>query len=248
MIAITTTLIYGRDSTGKSSQVKAICEASETPIVISMEIKNRKLYGLDTSGKMTADTPFEVVEPLIIEPAPSFKIMPVETFNAMGKVIERILNNLGPDGKIKKYDVVVIDGISDISRYAEKVVIREIQKKHPDQKVIGKENLAGWAARNNLTCMPMERLASWAEVHDAKVFFTTLMADEYINNAKVGYKCDIQQRVKDKACDVRICLTKDGRGYMAKFEKVPAWANKEKEEVVVGDGGLYMELVKRGLM
>ena len=247
---MTTTLIYGLDSTGKSSQVKTICELAETPIVISLELKNRKLYSLDRMGKMTPDTPFEVVEPLVLEPAPSFKVVPIDTFNALGKVVERILNNTGPDGKKKEYTTVVIDGISDISRWAEKVVIKEIQKKHPDQKVIGEKNLAGWAARNNLTCLPMERLSAWAEVNDARVYFTTLMSDEYVNNTKVGYKCDIQQRVRDKACDVRIKLTKDGRGYMAKFEKVPAWANKEdaKEEVAIGEGGLYMELLKRGLV
>ena len=207
-------------------------------------------------GKMTKDTPFEVAEPLILEPAPSFKVVPIETFNSMGRVIERILNNQGPDGKPKFYKTVVIDGISDISRWAEKVVIREIQKKHPDQKVIGKENLAGWAARNNLACMPIERLAAWAEVAGANVFFTTLMTPEYLNNAKSGYKVDIHDRIRDKACDVRICLTKDGRGYIARFEKEPKWSNKgdytgdgkRKDEVLIGEGGLFAELCKRGLL
>jgi hypothetical protein len=252
---MTTTLIYGKDSVGKSAQVKAICEASETPIVISLEMKNRKLYGLDSMGKMTEDTPFEVVEPLVLEAPPSFKTMPVETFNAMGKVIERILNGQGPDGKKKLYTTVVIDGISDFPRWTEQVVIREIQKKHADQKVIGKENLAGWAARNNLACMPVERLAAWAEVAGANVFLTTLMSPEYINNAKQGYKVDIQDRIRDKSCDVRIGLMKDGRGFIARFEKLPSWATKtpewEKkgvEEVAVADGGLFAELSKRGLL
>jgi hypothetical protein len=245
---MTCTLIYGKDSVGKTAHVKAIADASETPIVISLELKNRKVYDLDTMGKQKPGAPYEVVEPLVLEPAPSFKVVPIDTFNAVGKTIERILNGQGPDGKKKLYTVVIIDGISDFSRWAEKVVIKEIRKKYPDQKVIGKENLAGWAARNNLAAMPMERLASWAEINCANVFLTTLLADEYLNNTKVGYKCDIQQRIKEKVCDARILLTKDGRGYTAKFEKMPSWANKEKEEVALGDGELLVELSKRGML
>lgn len=259
-----TFLLYGRDAVGKSAQVKAICEASPDAIVISLEMKNRRLYKLDDMGKMTDESPCEVVEPLILEKPPSYKVMPVETFNAMGKIIERILNGQGADGKPMAYKTVVIDGISDLSHWAEQVVISELQKKwdaNSDKgkgsrpKVIGKENLAAWAARNNLTCMPMERLATWAEITGANVFFTTLMKAEYINNAKSGYTIDIQERIRDKSCDVRVCLSKDGRGYTARFEKEPDWAEKNgsdnvafKPEVFIGRGGLFIELMKRGLL
>lgn len=262
MVSITTFLIYGRDSTGKSSQLKSICEASEEPIVISLEMKNRRLYGLNAMGKMTDESPFEVVEPLVIENPPSFVTMPVETYNSMGKVIERILNNQGPDGKPKKYKTVVIDGISDISRWAEKVTIKGLQEKwerkgkEGDMPVgIGKENLAAWTVRNNLTCMPLERLAAWAEINGANVFFSTLMTPEYLNNAKSGYKMDIQDRIRDKVCDVRVCLSSDGRGYTARFEKVPNWAEKITNkagavtvEMAISEGGLFMELARRRLL
>ena len=245
---MTTFLIYGKDSTGKSSQLKSICDASETPIIITTELKNRRLYGLDRMGKMTDDTPYDVVEPLVLESAPSFKVVPVETFNSMGRAIERILNGQGFDGKQKKYDTVVIDGISDFPRWTEQVVLQKIREKHPDQKVIGKGNLAGWAARNNLAALPIERLSAWAEVTGANVFITTLITPEYINGEKQGYKVDIQDRIRDKACDVRIALTKDGRGYFATFEKVPATSEKGKDEVLVTDGGLFVELSKRKLL
>jgi hypothetical protein len=74
------------------------------------------------------------------------------------------------------------------------------------------------------------------------------MAPEYLNNIKSGYKIDVQDRIRDKTCDVRICMSKDGRGYTARFEKVPDWADVEKEEIVLVKGGLFMELAKRGLL
>lgn len=200
---------------------------------------------------MTNKTPegVEVVEPLVIGPAPSFEVYPVASFNAMGKVIERILNNLGPDGKKKVYKTVVVDGVHKISKWAESVVIEELNKKWPGTTAIGKENLAAWAARNNLTCMPFERLATWSEVNGCNVFFTTLMKGEYLNNVKTGYKIDIQDRIKEVACDTRIYLSRDGRGYTAKFEKIPpqiVWEGPE--EITIQKNALYVELAKREML
>jgi hypothetical protein len=223
-----------------------------------MELKNRKVYNLDNRGKMTKETPFDVIEPVVITSPPQYEIDPVPTFNAVGNAVEAILNGKGVDGKSKEYKTVIVDGISDFPRYAEKVVIQKLQekwdKKSPKDRegsrpiVIGEKNKAAWGVRNNLAALPLERLAAWAEVTGANVFLTTLMTSEYINDKKAGYKVDIQDRIRDKTCDIRVKLVHDGRGYMAKFEKAPMWAKKDKEEVIVGEGMLFAEFAKRGMI
>jgi hypothetical protein len=223
-------LIYGNDSTGKSIQMKSICEMSESPCYISLEIKNRRL--LKDSGIL-------MIEALVIQK--DYKIDPVATYEKLGKNIEEILNSPA------KFDTIIIDGISEIPRYAEKVVIRELQKAKPGTKVIGKENLAAWAVRNNLAHLPMERLSSWAEIHDKRVFLTSLMCDEYVGEKKVGRCVDAKDRLR-KLCDVRVMLTNDGRGYLAHFEKVPSWAKDGASPAVVGKGGLATEFSRRGLL
>jgi AAA domain len=225
-------LVYGNDSTGKTIQIKSICEMSDSPCYISLEIKNRKLL---------KDSGIPMIEALVIQK--DYKIDPVATYEKLGKNIEEILNNPS------KFDTIVIDGISEIPRYAEKVVIKEIQKQpgKAGTRVIGKENIAAWAVRNNLAHLPMERLSSWAEIHDKNVFLTSLMCDEYVGEKKVGRCVDAKDRLR-KLCDVRVMLTNDGRGYLAHFEKVPAWAKDGTNPVVVGKGGLATEFSKRGLL
>jgi hypothetical protein len=246
------------DATGKSAQLKTIAESSESAIVISLELKNRKLYNLDHMGKMTKESPCDVVEPIILQNPPSYEIKPIETFNAVGNVVEMILNGKGLDGKPKHYQTVIVDGISDFPRWAEKLVIQKLQEKWDNKPakdrdgsrpvVIGEKNKAAWGVRNNLACLPLERLAAWAEVTGANVFLSTLMTPEYINDKKAGYKVDIQDRIRDKTCDIRVKLIHDGRGYLAKFEKVPNWADEGKDEVVIGKGMMFAEFSKRGMI
>lgn len=198
---------------------------------ISLEIKNRKLL---------KDSPFDVAEALVI--AKDYKIDAIETYNRLMGIIEKILNT-------DSHKTVVIDGISEIPRFAEKVVIKQIQEMpgKAGTKVIGKDNLAAWSVRNNLAHLPMERLASWAEIKDCNVYLSSLMCDEYIGEKKVGRCVDAKDRLR-KLCDVRVMLTNDGRGYLANFEKVPGWVNEGVKEVAVGKGGLATEFMKRGLI
>ena len=95
--------------------------------------------------------------------------------------------------------------------------------------------------------MPLERLALWAVRHDRKVFATTLTTDDYVGEKKVGRTIDAKDRVR-KLSDVRIQLTNDGRGRLAKFEKVPGWAEEGPAEVAVTKNGLALELMKRNLL
>lgn len=225
-------LIYGTDSVGKTVQLKNICENhAESALYISLEPKDRKLL---------KDAPFAVEEPLVIDDTNN--VVPVDSFNNLGKLIEKVM-------KENKHDLVVIDGISDIPKWAEKVVIKKIQQMpgKAGTKVIGKENLTAWAARNNLAYLPLERMALWAVKYDRKVFATTLMTDDYVGEKKVGRTIDAKDRVR-KLSDVRIQLTNDGRGRLAKFEKVPGWAEEGPADVAVTKTGLAVELLKRGLL
>jgi hypothetical protein len=73
------------------------------------------------------------------------------------------------------------------------------------------------------------------------------MMNEYIGEKRVGRCVDAKDRLR-KLCDVRVMLTNDGRGYLAKFEKVPAWAVDGEKEIAVSKSGLATEFVKRGLL
>ena len=224
-------LIYGDDSTGKSVQCRNICEMSEDALYISLELKNRRLL---------KEVDFTVSEALVV--AKDYKIDTVGTYRQFSKIIEGVINK-------GTHKTIVIDGISEIPRYAEKVVISEIQKMPGKEgtKAIGRENLVAWSVRNNLAHLPMERLASWAEINDKDVFLTSLMINEYIGEKRVGRCVDAKDRLR-KLCDVRVMLTNDGRGYLAKFEKVPAWAVDGEKEIAVSKSGLATEFVKRGLL
>ena len=224
-------LLYGNDSTGKSIQCKNIAEMSEDALYISLELKNRRLL---------KEVDFAVEEALVI--AKDYKVDAIGTYQQFSKIIEDVINK----GTCK---TIIIDGISEIPRYAEKVVISEIQKLpgKANTKVIGKDNLAAWSVRNNLAHLPLERLSSWAEINGKDVFLTSLMRDEYVGEKNVGRCVDAKDRLR-KLCDVRVMLTNDGRGYLAKFEKVPAWASEGEKEVAVSKSGLATEFVKRGLI
>jgi hypothetical protein len=225
------TLLYGNDSSGKSTQLINVAEMSESALYISLEIKNRKLL---------KDSPFDVTEALVI--AKDYKVDAIETYNRLMSIIEKILNT-------DSHKTVVIDGISEIPRFAEKVVIKQIQEMpgKANTKVIGKDNLAAWSVRNNLAHLPFERLASWSEIKDCNIYLSSLMTDEYAGEKKIGRCVDAKDRLR-KLCDVRVMLTNDGRGYLANFEKVPGWANDGAKEVVVGKGGLATEFMRRGLI
>jgi hypothetical protein len=203
---------------------------AESALYVSLEVKNRKLL---------RNASFDHEEILVFDK--TNKIACIETFNSLGKIIEKIMNE-------NKYSTVVFDGIYDIPRWAEKVVIQEIQKKHPGQTTIGENNLAGWAARNTLSYLPMERMSVWAEDHNCDVFITTLMTDEYVGQKKIGRTADAKGRLK-KTADARVHMVKDNRGYVARFEKTPGWAKEGDMEVLLkGKDALAMEFMKRGLL
>ncbi len=246
---MTLSLIYGADATGKSLHCKSFCETSESALYISLELKNRKMLSLDAkTGSMTKDTPFDVFEALVLEKPPSYNTDMIATYNKFGEILNKLLNNKGIDGNPKHYEVVVIDGVSDFSKMAEKVTIAELQKTQPTRKEIGKKDLASWEVRNNLACMPLEKLANWAQIENVNVIATSLLTGEYVNAAKVGYKVAVQERIKEKASAIRVKLVKDGRGYIADFEKIPNWANDGESSVKVVKGGLVAEFGKRGLL
>lgn len=242
-------LIYGQDAVGKSIQTKAICEMSENSLYVSMEVKNRKLLGLDEkTGLMKPDAPFDVIEGLVLTPHPSYQTDYLQTYNKLGTIIQNVINGIGIDGKPKDYDTVVIDGISELDKMSEAAVLFELRKEKPGRKEIGQKDLASWELRNNLSCMPMEQLSNWAIAANAKVFLTTLLKGEYLDSVKKGYKVNVQDRIREKACEARVCLISNGMGHIARFEKMPGWAVDGEIEVAIGKGGLAAELMKRKLL
>jgi hypothetical protein len=90
-------------------------------------------------------------------------------------------------------------------------------------------------------------MSIWAELQDRNVFVTSLMTDEYLGEKKVGRCVDAKDRLR-KTADIRVQLTNDGRGHLARFEKMPGWATEGAMEMAIGKGGLAVEFVKRGVL
>ena len=240
---MTVSLVYGDDAVGKTMHVRTFCELAEHACFISMELKNRKVFALDRGGHKTEDSPsYDIYEALVIDPAPPYRIKPVETYNLFVKTVEDILKSG------KRYDVLVVDGISDISKLAESVVLAYLQKENPKRKAIGDKDQASWSKRNDLANLPIEALSNWSVLESNDVFMTTLRKDNYEDNVKIGRKVSVQSLVKEKLCDVRVHLKCGRNGYTAEFEKVPDWSKKFEQEVTIAPGGLYAEYSKRGLV
>jgi hypothetical protein len=187
---------------------------------------------------MLRDAEFDVIETQVIRK--DHTVDELACMDTFGKAIEKVVS-------ADKYKVVVVDGISQIPRYAAAVVLKKLQEKEPSRKAIGENDLAAWSARNRLAALPIERLSSWAVTTNAVVIMTSLMTDEYVGTKKVGRKVDAKDYIRS-LCDVRVMLVHDGRGYMAKFEKVPEWAEGTAGEVAVERIGLLVEMGKRGLL
>lgn len=240
-------LIYGADGTGKSVQCKIIAESSDSAEHLSFATKNRRLFA--GSG---------VVSTELLRFNPYSTINPYQTIDAWHDKVDQIVKE-----NIRK--LVVIDEITMLRKWAQPVVLEEINKirrgagKSPLTK-IGKDNAAAWGKVNDMVYGRLEHLANWSEINDALVIAITAITEErrMVTNSEGetssettgNWIADAKNNIR-KLGDAIIRLEKDGkngRGYYAVFEKAQNWMTEGKDSVKVGKDGLLNEFALRGLL
>ena len=241
-------LVYGTDGVGKSVQVKSIAESHAGPAEHwSFATKNRRLYKDSTvpSTELLRFNPDSTVNP----------------YNTIDAFTDKVQETVHSDTKL-----VVIDEITLLRKWAQPVVIEEINKvrrgygKNPITK-IGENNYAAWEQVNKIVYGQLELLANWSEINDAMVIAITSVVEERrsVVDAESGesksvttgnWVVDAKLNIM-KLADVRVKLEKDGkngRGYYATFEKCQDWMTPGKDSVKVDKDGLMMELTTRGVL
>jgi hypothetical protein len=233
---VTLILTSGEAGNGKSTQHVEICKyAPEPSIYLCMEVKDKKL--LQTSGIKTVQ---------IIQYDKDFQEEPIDTVAMLEKTIREIIHE-------NKYKVVVLDGISDIRRFAQKEWIFKdnmlrAKEGKPARTMISGENKGAWAAINQRVMGILEPLINWSNIMGTHVFFTAQMKDAYLNDKKVGRQIAAGDWIEfDVDVKVRLYLNSEGI-YMAKFEKTPGWAIVKDIDVPVSKGGYIGLLAERGLL
>jgi hypothetical protein len=233
---MTLILASGEAGNGKSTQHVEICKYSQEPsIYLCMEVKDKKL--LQMSG-------INAVQ--IIQYDKDFQEDAVETIAVLEKTLRDIIHK-------NIYKVVILDGISDIRKFAQKEWIFKdnmyrAKEGKPARSMISGENKGAWAAINQRVIGILEPLINWSNIMGTHVFFTAQMKDAYLNDQKVGRAIAAGDWIEfDVDVKVRFYLNTEGI-YMVRFEKLPGWATVCETDVPVAKGGYIGLLAERGLL
>jgi hypothetical protein len=228
---MTLVVTAGEPGVGKSTQHVALCKMLPESIYLCMEVKDDKLLRLA-----------EINAIKIVQYDHSYNEDPVGTLNELEIAIHKIITE-------NKYKNVILDGISDIRKFAMKEWIykdNQMRKDKPRTMISG-ENLAAWSAINQRVTLLLEPLINWANIKGTNVFFTAQMKDSYLNNNKVGRQIAAQDWIEYDV-DVRCLLVRDSRGYIAKLTKLPGWAIGSEEEKLIDKDTYLMFLAEKGLI
>ena len=240
-------LVYGSDGSGKSVQCKSIAESNESPMHLSLAVKNRRLY----SG-----SPCPSIELLAFYE--DSNINPYKTMDNFHDAVSKII-------KENAVRLVVIDEITLLRKWAQPVVLEEINKQRrsyqkPPLTRLGEENYSAWEKVNNLVYGELERLATWSELNDAQIIaITSIVEERRLTQDEEGkthsqttgkWICDAKINVR-KLSDIIVRLEKDGskgKGYYAFIEKQQDWMGEGKDAIKVDKNGLLTEFINRGVI
>jgi KaiC/GvpD/RAD55 family RecA-like ATPase len=240
-------LIYGADGSGKSVQCKNIAEANESSEHWSFATKNRRLYA--DSGVVSSE---------LLRFNEDSTVNPYRTIDAFHDKVDATV-------KENNTKLVVIDEITMLRKWAQPVVLEEINKvrrslnKYPLTK-IGRDNAAAWGRVNDLVYGQLEHLANWSEINDAIVLAITAITEERrmvvnsdgeaVSEVTGNWIADAKNNVR-KLADVIVRLEqngKSGKGYYVVFEKQQEWMVEGKDAVRVDKSGLLTEFALRGVL
>jgi hypothetical protein len=228
-------LTYGDPGVGKTSQHVTLCQSLPNSVYLCMEVKDDDY--LQTSG-----IDFKIVEQFTED----YVEDPIQTLSTLQMEIKNIING-------GKYKYIVIDGVSDIRKYAiDEWMIKDNRSRRAagerERTSISGENLSAWSEIGDRVKSLIRPIANWSNIRKTTVFFTAQMKDNYIGKNKVGKAVNIGEWL-EYDLDVKCHMFRNNDGeYIARFAKVPAWANICNEEPVVTRGGYIGLLAERGLI
>lgn len=232
---MTLVLTYGEAGNGKSTQHAAIVKYSTDAVYLCMEVKDKKL--LEWS---------DVNQVQIVQYDEYYEEDALATLELLEKSIRGIIRD-------NKYKIIILDGISDIRKFAHKEWIfkdnlMRAKDGKPPRTMISGENMGAWAAINQRVIGILEPLINWSNIKGTHVYFTAQMKDSYLNNQKVG-RCISAGDWLEFDVDVKCHLYRSLDGiYMAKFTKLPGWATLKDEDVPVAKEGYIGLLAERGII
>lgn len=227
---------YGEPGVGKTSQHVSLCKMLPDSIYLCLETKDNKTL------ERQSDFQFRMIEQFDEE----YMEDPILTLSTLQMELKDIINS-------GKYHNIVVDGVSDIRKYAidEWMVkdnrARSARGERPRTSISG-ENLSAWSEIGDRVKGIIRPLANWSNVKRTNIFFTAQMKDNYLNNKKVGKLVNIGEWLEYDV-DVKCYFTKDkDGGYEVTFAKVPNWAIVCEDTVEIKRDGFIALLAERGLL
>ena len=224
-------LSSGAPGCGKSSQHKQLCLVLPKAKYLCLEYKDIEI--LENSG-----VDFTIIEKF----DDNFMEDPIATLGALEMAVHEVIHAVGEDGK-SKYKNVVVDGVSDIRRFAKAEWIHKdnIERKRrgmPQRESISGENKGAWADINDRVKGLLRPLINWANVTRNNVFFTAQLKDKYVNDKKVGKENDIGEWCEyDVDCKFEF-IRPSIDSYVIRITKLPDWAK---------DNGVFEEAIPKGI-
>lgn len=228
---MTVSIIAGRGGTGKTSQISTIAQFLENYKWALMEIKDIK-----SLKHMATD--------ILVSMNDNYTIDPIKTLNNFEQWKNKIITS--------DLSCVVVDGISDLRKYAEEEWIinnneHRIAEGLKPRKSIGGENIGAWSDINNRVKGLLVPLINYGIANDIHVFFTAEMKDIYRNNKVVAIEPNIKPWI-EYPCECIVILKSDGNKFWCDSTKVPAWSTGVFSETLEKNVGLMRVMVQYELL
>ena len=229
-------LSSGVPGCGKTSQHFFLCTVLPNSKYLCLEYKDIEI--LENSG----------IEYSMIEKFDdNFLEDPIATLAALELEIHSIIHK-------SKYKNVVLDGVSDIRKFARdewiykdnQVRIRQQQK--PREGISG-DNLAAWQDINDRVKSLLRPLINWGNVTRNNVFFTAQLKDNYINKQKVGKAINVGEWCEYDV-DAKFEFSRPSLDqYNIRITKLPKWAVDDGTyEIGIQQNGFLTLLAERKLI
>ena len=181
---MTTAIISGREGTGKTTQVLAVAKAFPPVAWAVLELKDKAKIEKRRNDTFSTDTLY------VTYPREHEKAKQVDPVSTLRNLITWKTAIVRGDYLPK---TIVVDGISDIRDYAiEAWIIKHNEETGDHLTGIKYKDWGAYGEVNSTVREILEPLINLALEEDLNLFLTSQMKEDYVNDAKVGYKPDLK--------------------------------------------------------
>lgn len=245
-----TAIVAGHGGTGKTSQLVGAAKLLKPTAWSIMEFKDTFVI-----PELFKDT--EVIPSTIITIYGSERIKYIGDQKAYDVNPIRTLENfeIWTDHlfECKNLKCVVIDGISDLRRFAMKEWIyldnaKRLKNNQELRTKIAGKNITAWTEINERVRELIEPLVNYCIESRIHLFMTAEMKDVYEGESRIGERIDVKEWL-EYPVECLFRFYKDGTQYFCDCEKVPLWTeNRIFEAELVADIGFVTMLKKQNLL